>query len=162
MCQIIGYAPGPAASDDLGRSAESVHVWFHLTYYPTFQCKCSGLEGRFEKCHNLHRNPGNLHRAFKHTAPCKRRVQRLRSSLKDFAAVRDEDVRLLADSWEIGKGGMRKGGIGKSSLFVFVCCVFLFTCPIPPFLIPPFPISRDSHFSVGASKKKTAESLQHI
>ena len=45
-------------------------------------------------------------------------------------------------SWEIGKGGMRKGGIGKSSVFVFVCCVFLFTCPIPPFLIPPFPFSR--------------------
>ena len=44
--------------------------------------------------------------------------------------------------WEIGKGGMREGGIGKSSLFVFVCCVFLFTCPIPPFLIPPFPFSR--------------------
>ena len=40
------------------------------------------------------------------------------------------------------KGGMRKGGIGKSSLFVFVCCVFLFTCPIPPFLIPHFPFSR--------------------
>ena len=37
---------------------------------------------------------------------------------------------------------MRKGGIGKSSLFVFVCCVFLSTCPIPPFLIPPFPFSR--------------------
>ena len=50
-----------------------------------------------------------------------------------------------SSSWEIGKGGMRKGEIGKSSLFVFVCCVFLFTCPIPPFLIPPFPFSRSSN-----------------
>ena len=54
-------------------------------------------------------------------------------------------------NWEIGKGGMRKGGIGKSSLFVFVCCVFLFTCPIPPFLIPPFPFSRLNHGSSGSS-----------
>ena len=46
------------------------------------------------------------------------------------------------------KGGMRKGGIGTSSLFVFGCCVCLFTCPIPPFLIPPFPISRNNYIYI--------------
>ena len=59
--------------------------------------------------------------------------------------------------WEIGKGGMRKGGKGKSSLFVFVCCVFMFTCPIPPFLIPPFPICRKSESPLENSSRNPLE-----
>ena len=67
----------------------------------------------------------------------------VRSQLKEKGVEGKARQGEAGESWEIGKGGMSEGGLGKSSLFVFVCCVFLFTCPIPPFLIPPFPFSRE-------------------
>ena len=79
----------------------------------------------------------------KHKFGCCRRTNR-----NDYVCVLHQDppLPILGGSpsfgRENGKGGMRKGGIGQVNRNIKQTNTSKLDFPIPPFLIPPFPISQ--------------------